>query len=71
MYLECGNDYFSDLSDAGIVQIGERPSHDLAHAAWLAYGDELIERWRLSRHVEQGAPWALELFGDPRARRRR
>lgn len=71
LYLECGEDYFGDLTDAGIVRNGERPSEELARAAWLAYGEELFERWRTSRHIEQGAAWALERFGDPRGRRRR
>ncbi|NHT75089.1 hypothetical protein G8E10_04870 [Rhizobiaceae bacterium CRRU44] len=71
LYLECGTDYFDDLADAGIAPKGERPSDDIARAAWLAYADELLDRWRSSRHVEQGVPWALERFGDPRVRRRR
>lgn len=71
LYLECGTDYFDDLADAGIAPKGERPSDDIARAAWLAYADELLERWRTSRHCDQGQAWALERFGDPRVRRRR
>lgn len=72
LYLECGTDYFNDLFEAGIVPgRNKRPSDDAARAAWAAYADELLDRWHTTRHREQGPAWALEQFGDPRARRRR
>jgi len=66
-FLECGSDFFDDLVDAGVVSARwEKPSHEVAYAAWLQFADELIHRWKTSRHPEQGEPWALREFGDPR-----
>jgi hypothetical protein len=74
-YLECGSDFFDDLVDAGIVSARwEKPSHEVAYAAWATFADELLARWKTSRHPEQGEAWALREFGDPRStgkRRRR
>jgi len=72
LYLECGRDYFDDLVEAGVVENhGDQPSEDQAYAAWLAYAEELLERWSTTRHADQGQAWALEMFGDPRAKRGR
>ncbi|CDZ60326.1 Hypothetical protein NGAL_HAMBI2605_09520 [Neorhizobium galegae bv. orientalis] len=74
-YLECGTDFFDDLVDAGIVAESRlKPSREDAYAAWLAFADELLHRWKTSRHPDQDEPWAIREFGDPRStgkRRRR
>lgn len=72
LYLETGHDYFGDLRDAG-VWVDERgnPSRDDAVEAWLAFADQLIETWKVSRRHQDQDAWALREFGDPRAARRR
>ncbi|MCQ1771311.1 hypothetical protein NOI24_08370 [Neorhizobium galegae] len=74
-YLECGTDFFDDLVDAGIVtESRQKPSDADAYAAWLTFADELLHRWKSSRHPDQDESWAIREFGDPRStgkRRRR
>lgn len=72
LYLETGCDYFDDLAEAGVA-VDERgnPSRADALSAWLSFADELLARWAVSRHPDQGQPWAVAQFGDPRATTRR
>lgn len=59
-----GHDYFRELEEIGIVldEYG-RPSLNEAEAAWRRLGEAFLE---IPRHPDQGEPWALTMFGDPR-----
>src|SRR4051812_18961260 len=75
--LECGHDFFDDLTPFGLVEPAcvwppeARPEAtrlfmDAAKKAWHRHGAMLMEDWRPDS-VRQ-IPWAMEQFGAPPCR---
>ncbi|MBX4964476.1 hypothetical protein [Rhizobium binae] len=66
-----GFDYFRELEEIGIdLDDRGRPSREDVEAAWRRLGEAFMD---IPRHPDQGEPWAVTEFGDPRrsSKRRR
>lgn len=62
MPLIAGRDFFGELRAIGVVMDSNgRPNQEQAHAAWLAYGQQLLAE----RGPTEGQTWGELKFGRP------